>query len=491
MAETKDNSWGREELLLMAATLLVLAVFLRQGVLFRTLWIDESVTFWVIKDSLAEAWQRAFAFQGQSPLYFCLLWFWKQLAGGSELALRIPSLAFLAGAFMVIASLAQRMFGFPAALVTTLTLLTSTRVELMLSARPYAFGFFFTFLSLQALINWCRLQSAGQALLFIFSSALMLYGHSLFVFFFIVHLLAYLHARGQGSTLSPLKLLLAWIAALLCFAPGILQLMALSTQKEVLEFEELPAFSEILEAYFSKSIFIAACVTFVLGKSALNGARVKLSSVSRQTWLGLLIWYVLPPLIFYVLCYFSGTSIFKSRYYVWQVGALALAYAAFVSCLQPARFKQLAVLVLAGAILVNAFGHGIYDEGWKSATAKIYAIESEKPVALMVQPGLVESKSLEWLASADTREYLGAPLSYYAPNLRFDLLPLSVETHAAAQYVASALPKGDFLLLAYQVKQSLLDLLQQQGYARKETLQDGHDVVLYRYSLVESGASGK
>lgn len=480
-SEIKKDSDERFKLLLILVLGVVIAVFLRQGVLFRSLWIDESVTFWVIKDSLADAWQRAFSFQGQSPLYFCLLWLWKHVAGSSEIALRIPSFIFLAGAFVLIGKLAHKFFAYPAAVVTTLALLTSTRVELMLSARPYAFGFFFAFLSLHALLRWCTTRSLNDWTLLVLATALTMYGHALFALFALVHLLAYFDCKRRGEIPPFYQLTLAWIVALLCFAPGIFQLIGLSSQKDVLEFSELPAILEVVEAYFPKTIVMSLCVTFVLARVMIPGANFLSSAVQRSTWIGLFLWYVVPPVLFYLLCLITGTAVFKSRYYVWQVGALALGYAAFVSCLRPARVQHIAVLVLACGILINALGHGIYDEGWKSAAEKINSLTDNASTPLLVQPGLVESRSLTWLAASDTRDYLAAPLSYYRIERPFELLPLNFDSPAAGQYGRAVLPKGEFLLLAYQAKSEWFDFFDKQGYRRLEVLQDGHDVVLYRY----------
>jgi hypothetical protein len=53
--------------------------------------LDETISAWVTDASLQQSWQRALSYQGQSPLYFALLWCWRSLSGDSEWALRLPS----------------------------------------------------------------------------------------------------------------------------------------------------------------------------------------------------------------------------------------------------------------------------------------------------------------------------------------------------------------------------------------------------------------
>ena len=59
--------------------------------LTASLWLDETLTFWVIRDGLAETLERTIHYQPQ-PAYYIFIWFWTQFAGVSEIALRIPSL---------------------------------------------------------------------------------------------------------------------------------------------------------------------------------------------------------------------------------------------------------------------------------------------------------------------------------------------------------------------------------------------------------------
>ena len=69
-----------------------------------SLWLDETLTFWVVRDGLAETLERTIHFQPQ-PAYYVFMWFWTRIAGFSEVALRIPSLIAALAACIALAKL--------------------------------------------------------------------------------------------------------------------------------------------------------------------------------------------------------------------------------------------------------------------------------------------------------------------------------------------------------------------------------------------------
>src|SRR5690242_13579321 len=56
-----------------------------------SLWLDETGTYWLIKDGVPSIIHRTFDFQGQSPLYYLIAWASNRLFPRSEIALRLPS----------------------------------------------------------------------------------------------------------------------------------------------------------------------------------------------------------------------------------------------------------------------------------------------------------------------------------------------------------------------------------------------------------------
>ena len=46
--------------------------------LLNSLWLDETITFWVVKDGLAETLDRGVHYQSQAA-YYVFIWFWTHL----------------------------------------------------------------------------------------------------------------------------------------------------------------------------------------------------------------------------------------------------------------------------------------------------------------------------------------------------------------------------------------------------------------------------
>lgn len=99
---------SRRWLTFLAAAVVALgAVLLRLPEVEESLWVDELHTAWAIHDDLADVAQRAAA-GNQTPWYFWALWFWAQVAGDSEWALRLPSVLALAAACAMLVFAASR-----------------------------------------------------------------------------------------------------------------------------------------------------------------------------------------------------------------------------------------------------------------------------------------------------------------------------------------------------------------------------------------------
>src|SRR5437588_3413161 len=58
-----------------------------------SLWLDETATFWVVKDGLREVVSRSWEWSGQSAFYYLTAWMGLRIAPyiGLEAALRLPS----------------------------------------------------------------------------------------------------------------------------------------------------------------------------------------------------------------------------------------------------------------------------------------------------------------------------------------------------------------------------------------------------------------
>src|SRR5438876_11332789 len=99
----------RSERRLFALGIAAAAAILWLPPLSSSLWHDEAGTYWVAKEGFAETVDRAIRYQGQSPLYYLIVWVMLHLGGASEIILRLPSLLSLTVTAVLLFRLARKL----------------------------------------------------------------------------------------------------------------------------------------------------------------------------------------------------------------------------------------------------------------------------------------------------------------------------------------------------------------------------------------------
>ncbi|MCX6626780.1 MAG: glycosyltransferase family 39 protein, partial [Candidatus Solibacter sp.] len=106
-----DDTLDERRTRVFLAALLAIAVIVLWVVPVRSsFWLDETGTFWIIKDGLANLVARSAYWSGQSPLYYLTAWAALIAGGRAEWVMRLPSLAALMVAAWLFYRLAQRLF---------------------------------------------------------------------------------------------------------------------------------------------------------------------------------------------------------------------------------------------------------------------------------------------------------------------------------------------------------------------------------------------
>lgn len=117
-----------------------LAIALRVPSCYESFWLDELHSAWCVWGSIGEVLPRA-QIGHQSPIYFYGLWCWKQIAGESELLLRLSSvLAVAASCAVLIASVSRWTKSISAGVASGLVIaIESNAIFFGTELRPYAF----------------------------------------------------------------------------------------------------------------------------------------------------------------------------------------------------------------------------------------------------------------------------------------------------------------------------------------------------------------
>jgi 4-amino-4-deoxy-L-arabinose transferase-like glycosyltransferase len=143
------------------------------------LWLDETVSFFLIKGGFAgimsrQAWPDA-------PAYSYLLWLWTKVLGTAEITLRISSILPMVGAVYVLYCSARRLFEWDLAIIATIIFcLHPIIVFASIDVRPYAFAALAINLSILALISLRHNDSTWLAAIFGLAAACIIQFQLLF-----------------------------------------------------------------------------------------------------------------------------------------------------------------------------------------------------------------------------------------------------------------------------------------------------------------------
>ncbi len=135
-----------------------IAIVLRVPSCYESFWVDELHSAWCVWDGIADVAPRA-DIGNQSPFYFLGLWFWKQLFGGSELALRISSVLAVAASCLLLTIAVGKSTGSLTAGITAGLVLAIENNSIFYGTELRPFAFVILFASV-ATICFARLASS-------------------------------------------------------------------------------------------------------------------------------------------------------------------------------------------------------------------------------------------------------------------------------------------------------------------------------------------
>lgn len=411
------------------------------------LWRDETVTWWVVKDGLAPALTRSARFQPWSPLYMAVEWAVVAVLGGGEAALRLPSLAAMAGAAAMLYAAARRLFGEEPAWLATLAFAASSEASFYaVEARPYAVALFFMLAAFAALVRWLETGDRRFQAGFVLCAAAMVYSHVVFAAAVgVFAVFAALRAEGSYRRFAVCAAGLAALAAPMAFA-----VLSMWSGRGSLLWVAAPPWAALGPVLLPAPLAAAAAAAVLWAVLSRDGFRAPV--LRRDVLLFVLFWGLAAPFALFVASRVGPWRFFIARYILWFVPGRALLAGALLGAAGTPGARRLAALVLAAASVWSYAGPHHSFEDLRGAAAATREAVSGPGTPVLVPSSFVASEEPGWLSDEENLNSLFAPQAYYPLAGRLVPLPKLPVPWAAAYTEALAArvltPSGRFLLVA-------------------------------------------
>jgi len=427
----------------------------------RSLWIDETITYWVIKDGFRDVFYRAIHFQGQSPFYYLIVWCFIQVLGHTEWVLRLPSLLALIVACIFLYKLGLLFFNREGGLISALGFISLWALIGQLSgggcsARPYELAVMFSILSVFCFVLWIKTGQTRHQIAYIIASAATCYAHILFAPILFVHFCYFLINRENGSKVSFSKLFLTFGLVGLSLLPNAYQLMLLIDKKGLLSIPTIPSVINLIYAWFPRGLFIPLIAAFLITRIIEKKMYWRRTAFFSKQFLFFLIWFFFPALFWFITSIISGNSLFLYRYYCWSSSAIALVIASLIISVAPERARTIAVVSFSMLFILTSIICPKPLEDWRAATDYVNANNISNKGPVLLWPGLIEQGNWQWSKKSDNQNYLLAPFSFYSIQKKAILVPLipdkfKLEELLSEHDIPIKKQKDDFFLMVRNI----------------------------------------
>jgi len=446
---------GRVEATIAAVSILAIAGFAWVPHLPHSLWLDETLTFWVVKDGLTDAVTRGVQFQSQ-PAYYISIWLWTKALGTSETVLRLPSLLAVLAACLGLARLGTRLTGDrqlgPIAAIAFATSTIAFRE--VVDARSYAIGAALLVALALATLAWLDERRWRYAWCVGLLAGILPHFHVFFALTYPAFILyAVLRSRVVRVRLDQISL----IAALVMFfailsIPAALTLLA---NRGSYSFAPMPKLADLLTAFVwippVAGLIAGLCVDGATRLTSRESERTPrrdgettraFATIERPVGTLLAVWSLTPLLFLYLTSILTGSSIFLDRYLITSLPAVALLYAIAIRRIDSRAARGLTMIVMTLACLLSYVRP--VDDFRGAAVAVNRFVAEDEAVPVFLASGLIESQDENWLRNPELADYLEAPTAYYPIAGRVVLLPREIRRSSEAQ--SRALEIGDQII---------------------------------------------
>ncbi|MFC0008089.1 glycosyltransferase family 39 protein [Micromonospora siamensis] len=324
------------------------------------LWTDELATWGMTTTSWADMWPVLRYVDAVLAPYYVLMRAWAEVAGTSDLALRLPSLAAMVGAAALTGRLGSRLVGPRTGLLAGLLLVAfPSATRFAQEARPYALTVFAAVLATLLLVRLVDRPTLPRTLAYALALALLGMLHLIGLLLLVAHGWSVLAWRREA--------LWHWLlGAALGALPAVPLIWFGSAQRSQVAY--IPGLSDATFGSYGTVLFGTLAVGLLVIALSLFSLPLRHPAAVYTAWA------VLPP--FALAAASIWLPLFLPRYLIFTLPAWALLAGVALSRVRPA----LAVTALAGVLALGATAHvGLRQvDGHDEATRVVADILTER-----------------------------------------------------------------------------------------------------------------
>jgi uncharacterized membrane protein len=407
-----------------------------------SLWLDELVTWWVVKDSLGDALHRAYAYQGQSIIYYPMEWLVRH-AGHAEWFLRLPSLLAMGLAAYLLYRLSLRLADRETARLSVLVFAVWPDVVFEASnARPYALATLLTVAATWALVRWLDRGRAASMLLYVVLAASVAYAHVLFALVLPCHLLyALARQREDDPRVRRPRIALAFVGIAVLDLGLVVQLAALASRRGALTLPSILSVTWLASLLVPAAVVVAIVLGSVLAWRAGHHVSIRPAKIERSTAILVLSGMLIPVLTLAAFAIFTPLHLVETRYTMASAPFAAVFCAGVIRSLQPRQVRWFVCICLAILAIVGLTTPSKRLDEWRWAAVRSNELADADTVVL-IRAGLIESSDVSWFDDRERESYLMSPMSYYWFEGAISPLPydLSQQTKAFVNSELAGVP---------------------------------------------------
>lgn len=407
--------------------------------LASSLWLDETLTYWNVMKGGSDIFARSAVCAGQFQIYMFITALSANFFGLNEIGLRLPSIIASLCSSWLMFQLGRRFADTGTGIFAAILFVCIPEIILQAgNARPYALVIFFSLLAVWQLV---KLHDTGEwhyVASYATAAAAMVYMHYISAPFLLV--LVFFSALRFKST-EPIKLFWAHLLPIILIAPLVILILTASKDTATISFTDTPDVRQLMSAVFSN--FVLSAISIYIACKIFLRKRVEtfFPLFAFRTTLFIVLWFLVPISICYLISVTTNYKIFVDRYYVYAYPALALLLAAI---LQKIRHTTFCFMALVSLCIISFFSVGIneiypslHHEDWRGALTAVKSMAEPTQIPLLFNSGLIETLQPGWERQT-TEHHLLSPLAIYPVKTNVTALPFGL-TSKSRTYLESVI----------------------------------------------------